>query len=227
MNSEYYIENMEEGIFSKFPLLASLGLAAAIGTQAGTNSISKTPQASSKTTNSVVASKTNSVPEMSDFIAGWEGKKKKIYKDTSGNSTIGIGHHVNGTKADRELFSSLFGNNFNYDGMLRGKVELSDEQVKKLFSVDVKHKEKLAQKIFPTYDSFNSETKNAIINSLYRGDMGKKTAAHINKGDWKNAAKEYLRHKNAISGPEQIQRRMQTNAAIFLKNEKPKETAQK
>ena len=216
MNRVEQINNLDEGILSRFPLLISLGLATALGAQ--TVNLKQQPD---KSTNTVAVS-TNSVANMANFIAKWEGKSKKIYKDTSGNMTIGIGHHVNGDTSDRELFEKLFGSKFNYDAMLKGKVELSDSQVEKLFSTDVEGKEKLAKRIFPSYDAFNSDTKNAIINSLYRGDMGKKTALHINKGDWKNAAAEYLRHKNMKSGPKQIKQRMQTNAAIFLKNETPK-----
>ena len=44
----------------------------------------------------------------------------------------------------------------------------------------------------------------------------------MNSGNWNSAAKEYLNHKNAKSGPEQIKRRMNTNALAFAQFAKDK-----
>jgi len=44
----------------------------------------------------------------------------------------------------------------------------------------------------------------------------------MNSGDWTNAAREYLNHQNAKSGPSQIQRRMKTNAVAFAQYAKNK-----
>ena len=37
----------------------------------------------------------------------------------------------------------------------------------------------------------------------------------MNSGKWDSVSKEYLDHKNARSGPDQIKRRMKTNALAF------------
>ena len=79
----------------------------------------------------------------------------------------------------------------------------------------MKLKEKLASKKISGFSSFPQYIKNAIINALYRGDLGPKTIGLINKGNWKSASEEYLNHKNAKSGPTQIIRRMKTNALAF------------
>jgi GH24 family phage-related lysozyme (muramidase) len=88
--------------------------------------------------------------------------------------------------------------------------------------MDVKIKEKLASKKISNFTSLPIYVKNAVINALYRGDIGPKTIGLINSGDWANATKEYLNHKNAKSGPSQIQRRMKTNALAFAQYAKNK-----
>jgi len=158
----------------------------------------------------------------SDYIGQWEGKRNTMYLDTEKKPTIGIGHYLTNTQQDRDLFNTLFGNDVNYDLILKGKQKLTDDQIEKLFNVDVKVKEKLASKKISNFSSFPQYVKNAIINAFYRGDMGPKTIRLMNNGDWNAAAKEYLNHQNARSGPEQIQRRMKTNALAFVQYAKNK-----
>ena len=156
----------------------------------------------------------------SEYIGRWEGKRNSVYKDSSGLPTIGIGHYLNGSPADRELFSKLFGDKVKYNDLLSGKQKLSNEQIDKLFDVDVKIKEKLASKKINNFSSLPLYVKNAIINGFYRGDLGPKTIKLMNSGDWKSATKQYLNHQNAKSGPTQIQQRMKTNALAFAQYSK-------
>jgi GH24 family phage-related lysozyme (muramidase) len=142
--------------------------------------------------------------------------------DTEKKPTIGIGHYLTNTQQDRDLFKSLFGNAVNYDAVLKGKQKLTDDQIEKLFNVDVKVKERLASSKISNFSSFPQYIKNAIINAFYRGDMGSKTIKLMNSGNWGAAAKEYLNHQNARSGPDQIQRRMKTNALAFAQYAKNK-----
>ena len=159
----------------------------------------------------------------SDYIAHWEGKRDKVYNDSEGKPTIGIGHYLNGSEQDRNLFKTLFGNTVDYNKVLNGQQKLSSDQIEKLFNVDVKIKEKLASSIISNFNSLPNSVKNAIINALYRGDLGPKTIGLINSGKWDSVAKEYLDHKNARTGPEQIKRRMNTNAMAFAQFAKNKD----
>lgn len=158
----------------------------------------------------------------SDYIGQWEGKRNTMYLDTEKKPTIGIGHYLTNTQQDRDLFKALFGNAVNYDDVLKGKQKLTDDQVEKLFNVDVKVKERLASSKISNFSSFPQYVKNAIINAFYRGDMGPKTIKLMNSGNWGAATKEYLNHQNARSGPDQIQRRMKTNALAFAQYAKTK-----
>jgi GH24 family phage-related lysozyme (muramidase) len=158
----------------------------------------------------------------SDYIGQWEGKRNGVYLDTEKNPTIGIGHYLNNTKQDRDLFNALFGNSVNYDAILNGKQKLTDDQIEKLFNVDVKVKERLASNKISDFESLPQYVKNGVVNGFYRGDIGPKTIKLMNSGNWGAVAKEYLNHQNARSGPEQIQRRMKTNALAFAKYAKAK-----
>lgn len=218
---------LTEGWLQNVPKLASvagLGAALAFGNPAqakSTKPINVSNVKHAVAAKSATAKPTNiSTGSMFDYISQWEGLRTKVYKDHAGNPTIGIGHYLNGSESDRHLIHVLFSGKVNYDALLRGEQQLTRDQVEKLFNVDVKVKEKLASKLIPDYTSFDQNTKNAIVNGLYRGDLGPKTIKLIKAKDWKSAAVEYLNHPNAKSGPEQIKRRMKTNAALFYNNAK-------
>ena len=220
---------LTEGWLDNVPRLASVGgLAAALAfgnpAQAkatkpvSVSNIKHSPVAAQQTTKPAAKPLNISTGSMFDYISQWEGLRTKVYKDHVGNPTIGIGHYLDGSETDRNLIKTLFGGKVNYDALLNGTQSLTKDQVEKLFNVDVKIKEKLASKRIPDYSSFDQNTKNAIVNALYRGDLGPKTIKLINAKDWKGAAAEYLNHSNAKSGPEQVKRRMKTNAALLYKN---------
>jgi len=228
---------LTEGWFGNVPRLASVGgLAAALAfnpTQAKPVNVStvkhsvaadlqstkpkSTPTVTPSTSKEVKPSNI-STRSMFDYISQWEGLKTKVYKDHVGNPTIGIGHYLDGSETDRNIIKTIFGGSVDYDSLLKGSQTLTKDQVEKLFNVDVKIKEKLASKLIPDYNSFDKNTKNAIVNALYRGDLGQKTIKLINAKDWKKAAAEYFNHSNAKSGPDQVKRRMKTNAALLYKN---------
>lgn len=227
MQSTNYNRELEqilltEGWLQNVPRLASVGgLAAALAfgnvAQAKSTKSAKVQQNVAADSQSKKPSKI-STGSMFDYISQWEGLKTKVYKDHANNPTIGIGHFLDGSEADRNLIKTIFNGTVVYDDLLTGKQSLTKDQVEKLFSVDVKIKERLATKRIPAYNTFDQNTKNAIVNALYRGDLGPKTIKLINAKDWKAAAVEYLNHPNAKSGPEQIKRRMKTNAALLYKN---------
>lgn len=237
-NSNITSGDIQEGWMRNIGRLASTaGLATALTLGNPTNAASKQTNApapvsaiqlaTNKQTNnaaqsSIPKTNTSTNASMFDYISKWEGLRTKTYLDHKKNPTVGIGHFLNDTESDRLLIKSLFGGTVNYDDLLNGKQQLSTNQVQKLFNADVKIKEKLASRLMPDYNNFNQETKNAVINGLYRGDLGKKTIDLINKNQWNSAADEYLNHKNFKSGPDQIKRRMKSNADLLRKNTPPR-----
>ena len=77
-----------------------------------------------------------------------------------------------------------------------------------------------AQTATKGFEKLTTEQQGAITSMAYRGDWGKKTRGHLNKGNLKAAAKEYLDHneyrkgkaKNATDAQRAISRRMLENA---------------
>lgn len=165
---------------------------------------------------------------MFNYISTSEGKGKPgrpglRYNDSKGLPTIGIGHLI--TNNSPKIFKELFGNNANINGMLSGRVAMSDPQMFKLFQRDVQSKIDKARKLITDFDSFPQYVKNAIVDGLYRGDLGPNTRGFINAGNFAAAAKEYLNHndyrksvaKNKAGQPHGVKGRMERNRDAFLK----------
>ena len=77
-----------------------------------------------------------------------------------------------------------------------------------------------AQTATKGYENLSVEQQGAITSMAYRGDWGTKTRGHLNKGNLKGAAKEYLDHgeyrkgkaKGATDAQRAISNRMLENA---------------
>lgn len=67
------------------------------------------------------------------FLVGHEGVATKVYKDTDGSPTIGLGWHMNNDGA-RETWASAFGKDGpSFDAVKAGKQSLTSAQVRTLF----------------------------------------------------------------------------------------------
>lgn len=162
----------------------SIGLAATLGPQ---HNIQAQPTPSEQVTD---------YNNMFDYISQSEGKGKAgrpgyRYKDHKGYPTIGIGHLI--TRDTPRIFRKLFGN-IDINKYTSGQVPLTEPMMQKLFRHDVQSKINVAKTKIPKFDQYPQNVKNAIIDALYRGDLGPKTIRYINAGRWDDAAKEYLNH---------------------------------
>lgn len=172
-----------------------------------------------------------------------EGSKNKMYDDGRGYATIGIGHMMGKIERDakgniikiipnersKSLFAKLFvgekdasGQQIDFNKILWGKQQLSQDQIKKLVISDIGTHEEIGKKLFPKLDEYPAFVKAALLNGVYRGEFKKdyKVVKAINAGDFKLAADLYLQrydYKNAkklgISG---IIPRMNENKAAML-----------
>ena len=69
------------------------------------------------------------------------------------------------------------------------------------------------------FDGFPKYVRSAILNALYRGDLGPKTISLINQGKWSKVKAEYLNHDN-YKNPGRypgVRTRMQENGNAFEK----------
>ncbi len=154
-----------------------------------------------------------------DYIAKSEGIEKKVYDDGRGNLTIGIGHMLKDKSP--AIFKKLFGDEVDYEAVASGKASLEKDQVYKLFEYDLDEHLDRARGIFTQFDTYPQYLQAALLDSVYRGDTGGKTARLINAGKWKEAAKEYLNRKDyknrAALGIRGIGPRMERNRNAMLK----------
>jgi GH24 family phage-related lysozyme (muramidase) len=150
---------------------------------------------------------------MFDYISNSEGLRLHAYEDVNGYLTIGIGHLLEGD--DRTTFHALFGDSLDYDDVVSGKTPITKDQAKALFERDVQGKLADARRIVPTFDSLKQETKNAIVDALYRGDLGPNTIKLINAGKWKEAALEYLNHAEFKKIKEAVEKGGTNGFSIF------------
>lgn len=149
------------------------------------------------------------IHKAASYIKKNEGVRNKLYKDSKGLWTIGIGHLV------RPEEMALF----------KGKI-LTDAQVEALFKKDVEQKMSLIQKHFgSTFNKFPEAVKIAVLDGYFRGDLSgsPNTRELLKAGNFKLAAKEYLNnkeYKQAVLTGSGVASRMQRNAELFKTAEK-------
>lgn len=113
-----------------------------------------------------------------------------------GSDTIGYGHKI------------LPGEDFS-----KG---LTDDEAKNLLKKDISKKLSDARRLIKNFDALSPQIKIASLNALFRGDLGPKTIDWLNQRNFKQAAREYLNHKEYKKGDKPgVVRRMDWNAAVF------------
>lgn len=132
--------------------------------------------------------------EFADNLIPYEGKRLEVYNDGIGKPTIGIGHLI--TPESRSIFNKVLGiSNQEYNDIINKKRKLTVDQMYKLFyEYDLKEHINRAKSRLPEFDTYPKYIQVALVNAVYRGDLGKNTASLINSGNWAAAANEYIRH---------------------------------
>ncbi len=147
-----------------------------------------------------------------DFIKQHEGYRHRVYKDTLGVPTIGIG--LNLTRPDARKIISSVGS--NYDKILKGEESLTDNQIKEIFKITLNIAYKDAKLWIPKFDSLPKEIKLAVLDMSFnlgypRLSKFVKTKDFILKGNYKNAALEIQQSKWAT----QVGQRVQSLVKLF------------
>ena len=105
-----------------------------------------------------------------------EGWKDRIYPDSKGIFTIGVGRNLEG----------------------KG---LSDDEIEYLFSNDMRDAETDVRRVLPQFDDFSANRQIALISVMFAGIRTfmefKRMIAAINRMDWNTAADELLDSKYA------------------------------
>lgn len=154
-----------------------------------------------------------SFEDIYNFIKEHEGYRPRVYIDTVGKPTVGIG--LNLTRPDaRTLLSSV---GANYDNVLNGTSALTDQQIKEIFKMTLSIAYKDAKKFLPNYDGLPKNIKLAVLDlSFNLGYPGLskfvKLKAAIEQGNYAAAANEVKNSKWAT----QVGRRLTSIVNLFL-----------
>lgn len=203
IRKEIIVENFNNDIDEDWKSAAAAGviglstLVPQSGLSAAKNDI-KPKYTQNKPSESIVDTLKSYENSKNDPKGGYNKEKHRWYPHNSiegGSKTIAYGHKI----LPHEDFSG----------------GISDEEAITLLKKDVVSKVSLAKRKMPKFDSYPVHVKNAIINALYRGDLGPKTIKLINDDKWDEVPREYLHHVNYKTGPSQIKNRMEKNAEAF------------
>lgn len=130
------------------------------------------------------------------FITKHEGYRNKVYRDSLGIPTVGIG--LNLLRPDAKIILSRAG--LDYNDVLNGNATLTDDQVKTVFQLCLKIAYADVKKYIPNYDSLPKNIKLGLIDLSFNLGYNRlskfaKTRELIIKGDYKGAANELLNSK--------------------------------
>lgn len=120
-----------------------------------------------------------------------EGYRTKVYQDTKGIPTIGVGFNL--LRPDASNLVQRVG--ADYTQVLHGKQALNDPQIMQLFRYDLSNTVSQARQIVKNYDAQPKEVQGIIVNMVYNlGPRGfstfKRAIAAIEARDYATAARE-------------------------------------
>lgn len=133
-------------------------------------------------------------PLLFQRIANYEGLPHppgKAYKDIYGNVTVGRGHRMR--SEDERLFRHLFGTALSAHRVRCGQQTLSMDQVETLFDYDVETRVHGLRSQLPLWNAYLPNTRVALLQSAFRGDLGPRTTNHVLHHQFLEASKEILR----------------------------------
>lgn len=134
-----------------------------------------------------------------EMLKAEEGVRTKVYKDTKGIPTIGVGFNLTRSDAPK-VFRQCFGDQCD-DVMTRAKDPkrgMSEAEVERLTRHDLETTFlPRTQKAVKRFEELPIESRTALVSSAYRGSLlgSPKTLELINAGKGEEAAAEYLRNK--------------------------------
>lgn len=145
-----------------------------------------------------------------------EGERDKVYKDTVGKRTIGIGFNMDSPNS-RVVWKNA-GVKTNFDDALNGKAKITKDEIQSLLRTTYETAEKDARKIIPNFDKHPENVQNAIVEMSFqlgapRLSEFKRTINAIKKGEYSLAAKYLKQSKYATQTPSRVKRIAETLTA--------------
>jgi GH24 family phage-related lysozyme (muramidase) len=100
---------------------------------------------------------------------------------------------------------------------LKPGAKITPAEAEQLLTKGIKEHETKARRLIPKYDTLPDTVRKAIVNAIYRGDLGPKTIGLINAEKWDKVPTQYLDHPN-YTNPGKLTgvvKRMKSNADAF------------
>ena len=100
---------------------------------------------------------------------------------------------------------------------LKPGMKISKAEADQLLTRGIEQHERKAVQLIPKFNQYPKYVRSAILNAIYRGDLGPNTRKLINQGKWKDVSVEYLNHPN-YTNPGRFKgvvQRMKSNAEAF------------
>ena len=125
------------------------------------------------------------------FIEPWEGRRNRVYVDSKGNRTIGVGFNLERPDA-RAKIEAL---GLNFDDVLSGRQTLTDAQINTLFRADVENCTRDAKRLVGNFDSLPKQAQTIVVDMIFNMGSGnfanfKKTINALEQSDFARAADE-------------------------------------
>ena len=148
-----------------------------------------------------------------------EGKRTKVYKDTEGIPTIGVGFNLKRADA-KQLIESL---KLNFEDVLAGKTELSDQHIAELLKHDIEAAIADCRSVVKTFDSLSDVRKRVLVDMMFnlgksRFSEFKKMLAAVEGSNFDEAAKQMKNSKWCG----QVRVRCDTLCAMIREDKDPK-----
>lgn len=103
------------------------------------------------------------VQEAKDFIAPSEGSRSKVYHDSRGKKTVGVGFNLN-SPGSAKLLRDM---GINYTAVKTGKQRLNADQIDALLTRKVEDAMAAGQRVLKTFDDQPKDVQLAVVDMIY------------------------------------------------------------
>jgi GH24 family phage-related lysozyme (muramidase) len=130
-------------------------------------------------------------PSTRDFIARHEGRRTRVYLDSAGHPTVGVGFNLDRDDA-RQMLTAV---GASYDGVRSGKQALTDAEVDALLDRSLAGAVETVRASVPDFDALKPAQQDALLDMAFNLGPGgfprfRKMLAALNAGDVQKAAAE-------------------------------------
>ncbi len=131
----------------------------------------------------------NEMRMLREYLGKHEGREDRVYIDTEGHPTIGIGYNLDGPDARRTLTAL----GLDFEQVRAGRQTLTGSQIDRLFERTIAEAINGAKRQVKNFDSLPPEVKTVVVDMVYQmGETGfrqwKQTRDAINRADYARAA---------------------------------------